>query len=582
MKAKYLGCLIFFLFLSIVEYYGQTFSKVTSSLNPIVTDINRCGGGSWVDIDNDGDLDLYISNGNLTSQNNDLYINDSFGNFTKTIIGTIVSEGGSSIGSAWGDFDNDNFLDCYATNRNYFGNFLYKGDGSTNPSKLSTSPTSADTMNSNSSSWIDIDNDGDLDLYVVNFMESDFLYLNQGGSSFSFTANQNNAIQLDTNSFSIPGIWGDYNNDRKIDLFVGNSGSQNDKLYTNNGTLNFSSLVISDGKATLGGSWGDYDNDGDLDLYIANYLGQANILYTNSGAPLYLLNPVSSSPVLVSGNNVGSAWGDIDNDGDQDLFVCDDGGNNHLYLNSGFPTYTFTPVTTGAIVSDGGNSFGCSLADYDNDGSLDAFVANQQDQTNFLYHNIGNSNNWITIKCKGVQSNKSAIGAQVLVKALVSGNAIWQMQEVLPQSGYNSQNLWLHFGFADAASIDTMIVKWPSGITDTCFNIPVNNFYTATEGSCLVGVGGNSIKQENNLKPVIFPNPVDNTSQLLYYLKQNAFVEIKLINELGEEISTLFKGKQIRGKQTILIDMAYLHSGVYYCAISTDSGNAKIKLIVIN
>ncbi|MBK7816335.1 MAG: CRTAC1 family protein [Sphingobacteriaceae bacterium] len=480
-------------------------------------------------------MDLFVSNGNLTSQNNHLYINSGAGNFTKIITGSIVTDSGSSIGSTWGDYDNNGQLDCFVTNRNNFGNFLYQGNGGSNPLKLLSTPTTTDMANSNSSSWIDIDSDGDLDLYTVNFMGSDFLYLNQGPPSYTFTTNQTNPIQLDNSNFSIPGIWADFNNDRRPDLFVGNAGNQNDKLYVNNGGLSFTSYTIADGRATLGGSWGDYDNDGDLDLYIANYTNQASILYNNSGAPLYTLTPVSASTVQVTGNSVGSAWGDIDNDGNLDLFVCDDGGNNHLYLNSGFPTYTFTSVSSGQIVNDGGNSFGCTLGDYDNDGSLDVFVANQLNQTNFLYHNNGNANKWITVKCNGVSSNKSAIGAKVLVKANISGNNIWQMQEVLAQTGYNSQNLWLHFGMANSSTIDTMIIKWPSGITDTCLNIPTNNFYNANEGACLTTVGIKDFKNENSFSATIFPNPSKHLAQLNYYLSSDEFVEIKIVDALGRK-----------------------------------------------
>lgn len=87
--------------------FSQTFTKITSTLNPIVTDTARSGGGSWIDIDNDNDLDLFVSNGNLTTENNSLYINNGGGNFTKITTGSIVTDGGSSIGSTWGDYNND-------------------------------------------------------------------------------------------------------------------------------------------------------------------------------------------------------------------------------------------------------------------------------------------------------------------------------------------------------------------------------------------------------------------------------------------------------------------------------------------
>ncbi|MEO5571552.1 MAG: FG-GAP-like repeat-containing protein [Bacteroidia bacterium] len=556
--------------------FSQTFTKITSTLNPIVTDTARSGGGSWIDIDNDNDLDLFVSNGNLTTENNSLYINNGGGNFTKITTGSIVTDGGSSIGSTWGDYNNDGNLDCFVTNRNNFGNFLYEGNGTSNPVKQTGISLVTDIANSNSSSWIDIDNDGDLDLYTVNFMGNDFLYLNNG----SFSNNQNNPIQSDGSNFSIPGLWADYNNDLKPDLFVGNAGNQNDKLYTNNGGLNFTALTFTDGTPTLGGSWGDYDNDGDLDLFVANYLAQTNILYNNSGAPNYILTLAPTSPVMVVGNNVGSAWGDIDNDGDQDLFVCDDGGNNHLFINSGFPAYTFNNVTTGQIVNDGGNSFGCVLADYDYDGQLDAFVANQLNQQNFLYHNDGNSNNWITIKCVGVLSNKTAIGAKVFVKANIAGNDIWQMQEVLAQTGYNSQNLWLHFGFGLTSIIDTLIVKYPSGNVDTCVNISTNAFYNPTEGACLTSVGIKNIESQNKdfFRVSIYPNPADNILSFNYTVLLPSQIKVSIINPEGKSILT----KQVKskmGNNLESLDIKYLASGAYTLILSDEEKTSSATFI---
>ena len=460
---------------------SQTFTRITDPTNPIVADLDRSGGLSWVDIDNDNDLDLIVANGNLTSQNNRLYINNGAGSFTKVITGDIVTDGGSSIGSTWGDYDNDGFLDCFVTNRNFFGNFLYRGNGTANPIKQTGISPVSDIANSNMSSWVDVDNDGDLDLSVVNFQGNDYLYLNSGGM---FT-NQNTSMQQDTTAFSIPGLWADYNNDLRPDLFVGNSLTQNDVLYTNNGGLSFSSTILTDGRATLGGSWGDYDNDGDLDLFVANFLGQASILYNNSGAPSYTLNPVASSAAQVTGFTVGSAFGDVDNDGDLDLFIVDDGGNERLFYNSGYPSYTFTQDLSGQLNA-GGLSFGCALGDYDNDGQLDIAVANRNAQNNFLFHNDGNTNSWFTIKCAGTQSNRAGIGTKVFVKANIGGQPIWQMQEVVAQTGYNAQNLWLHFGFGSAAIIDSMLIRWPSGKVDTCAKIPVNALYTYVEGvSCV-------------------------------------------------------------------------------------------------
>ena len=103
---------------------SQTFTKITDPLNPVVNEMFESGGGFWVDLNNDGWLDLFVANGNLTSQNNSLFINNRNGGFIKVLTGPVVTDGGSSIGGAFADYNNDGKSDLFVTNRNFFKNFL--------------------------------------------------------------------------------------------------------------------------------------------------------------------------------------------------------------------------------------------------------------------------------------------------------------------------------------------------------------------------------------------------------------------------------------------------------------------------
>ncbi len=560
--------------------HAQSFIKITDPNNPVVNDQFESGGGSWADFDHDGWLDLFVANGNLNSQNNSLYLNNRWGSFIKIITGAVVNDGGSSIGGTWGDYNRDGALDLFVTNRNSFGNFLYRGSGDSTFVKITTGNIVTDRSNSNSSSWVDIDNDGDLDLFVVNFEANDFLYLNNGPPDYSFTKIDTAAILRDSGS-SIPGAWADYDNDRDADLFVGNAGAQNDFLYTNTGNRVFTKTVFPEGRSTLGISWGDYDNDSDLDLFAVNFLDQNNILYRNSGPPDYRLTVIDAGSVSNDGGrSVGSAWGDYDNDGDLDLFVTNNGQRNFLYRNEGPPDYRFTKITSGVVVNEVGASFGCTWADYDRDGDLDLFVANQQNQRNFLYRNEGNNNAWVNLRGVGTISNTTAIGAKVRVKATIHGAPHCQMQEVAAQSGYNSQNLELHFGLGDAAIIDSIFVQWPLGRDDIFVNVNINQHLTITESGGMTSVQTQADFPVDFILHQNYPNPFNPTTKIRYSLPQPQFVTIKVYDLLGQERAILINAAQASGDHEVEFEGARLAgSGIYFYRIQVGSWIQTRKMI---
>jgi hypothetical protein len=245
-----------------------TFTKITNIA--IVTEISEVRGCSWGDYDNDGNLDLFVSNGG--DQNNFLFRNNGDGTFMKITTGAIVNDGGDSRSCAWADYDNDGDLDLFVANAGNQNNFFYENNGDGTFTKITTGVIVTDGGNSQGGSWADFDNDGDLDLFVTNYGQNNFLYRNNGDKTF--TKITNGAIVSDVGN-SYGSSWGDYDNDGDLDLFVANHKGLG-FLYSNNGDSTFARITnqidpIVATDDSRGCMWADYDNDGDLDLFVANF-----------------------------------------------------------------------------------------------------------------------------------------------------------------------------------------------------------------------------------------------------------------------------------------------------------------------
>jgi hypothetical protein len=560
----------------------------------------RSFGASWVDYDNDGDLDLLVTNGGADGINSISFLFKNLLNetgnadFQRVTSGTIVNDLGISNGSSWVDFNNDGYPDVFIANRNNQNNYLYINNGSGGFLKVITGVMVNDGGNTNSCSWADINSDGMPDALALNFMQQRGIYTNNGDSNFTKVTSGEIVTDI-TNSISAS--WGDYNNDGKQDLFVCNASSTgvNNNLYMSHGNGTFTKIttgiIVNDGGASMGSCWGDYDNDGDLDLFVANQVEQNDFLYRNNGDGTF--TKVTGDTVVNSGgSSISCAWVDVDNDGDLDLFVTNwTGEKNFLFKNMLIETGTasFTRVSTGDIVNDIGNSMGCGWGDYNNDGFPDLFVCNRDSSGNFLYRNNGNSNNWINIKCIGVQSGKSGLGARVRVKSLINGNPVWQLREITAQSGYNSQNsINAEIGLGNSAAVDSMVIKWPSGITDVYTNLSVNKFYIATEGQNIV-IGLKSGSQEIPEKYTLYqnyPNPFNPETKIKFDIHSNlnskkTNVKLVIYNVLGKEIAYLVNEELNPGSYEIQWNASNYPSGVYYYRLVTEGYTETKKMMLL-
>ncbi|MEE9443419.1 MAG: FG-GAP-like repeat-containing protein [candidate division Zixibacteria bacterium] len=477
------------------------FTRITTG--PHVTDGGSSFGISWIDYDNDGWLDIHVGN-SATNENNFLYHNEGDGTFTRITADPIANVMARSYTQAWGDYDNDGDEDVYVGRHNYRTNQFYTNNGDGTFAKIDTAgDLTTDAACSNTHAWIDIDNDGDLDLYTqtetnsLPWSAANAMYRNDNGIFVKITTGE---IVTDVNNAH--GMsWSDYDNDGDMDLFVANAFFANPQpdpadfmyencLYRNEGDFNFTKIVsepiVTDRAISYGPSLGDYDNDGDQDLFVANgYLDLPNFLYSNNGDGSFT-RITTGEMVTDESPNFCSSWADYDNDGDLDLFVTtwayQQNRANQLYENNG--DGTFTRIMSGALVSFESEFFGPAWGDYDRDGDLDVFITRSQND-NLLFRNDGNGNNWLNVKCVGTVSNASAIGAKVRIKANISGGPVWQLREISPAASYCVHHaINAHFGLGDAAIIDSIIVEWPSGVVNVITDVAINQYIEMIELNC--------------------------------------------------------------------------------------------------
>ncbi|UCH13932.1 MAG: VCBS repeat-containing protein, partial [Bacteroidales bacterium] len=435
--------LILTVFLSsvhMIKAQFPTFTRIDTSV------ICTAGGytldGAFGDFNNDGLDDLLILSANHEPEPNFhmLFVNEGNWNFRQIMEDPVVESSTlqGSHGANWGDYDNDGDLDLFVASFYNSNNLLFTNNGDGSFTQVLNGSIVNDGGDSGPATWIDIENDGYIDLYVSNHSkQNNFLYHNNGDGTFTrFTSGQlvNFSLFLDQGMSSV-----DIDNDRDNDIF-GYAPLERNYLYLNDGYGNFSLVdrgVITDNDYeafTCG--WGDYDNNGCLDLFTGTYnvnpsyelVGEYDILYHNNGDGTFTvvtgIEPVSE----IIGTDEG-CWADFDNDGYLDLFTYAIwGANNKLYKNNG--DGTFTKLDIPAFTDD--TSGRASLADMNNDGFIDIFISRGYMKygptENLIYANNGNSNSWLTVKLIGMVSNKDAFGARVKAKATIGGSQVWQVR----------------------------------------------------------------------------------------------------------------------------------------------------------
>ncbi|MEQ8473539.1 MAG: FG-GAP-like repeat-containing protein [Marinoscillum sp.] len=456
--------------------------------NTITKDIRRNSyGGSWGDYDRDGDDDLYVSN-SFDLATNFMYENNGNGTFKK-IVGTVAtSDQGQNRTAIWGDYDNDGFLDLYVPGSSGpvgTADKVYRNTGSRSFEVRNPAVSQAlhSWSNSETGVWVDINNDGLLDLVK----STGFVFTNSGNGMLTLTdtleTDEGSMAHMQAYLWTVSNV--DIDNDGDQDLYI--TSDVRNMLFKNDGSGQFTYIentISNYGIRSRGYTWADFNNDGLVDIVTGDQYTSTLGLYVNLGNDDFgfisvdaLLNTGGLSENFNVRLGRGYTTADFNNDGRVDLIWT---VNNRAYLvmNQGNLKFKILredeqafPITS--------NFSHISVADMDNDGDMDIFLPNQDfNGANFVYKNNGSTNSWITVRLKGVESNSYGIGSKVWVKA----NGFWQNQTVVTQNGISSGNsLNCEFGLGSASMVDSIKVNWPSGLVTYAKDLTVNKKITLVE-----------------------------------------------------------------------------------------------------
>jgi hypothetical protein len=451
-------------------------------------------GAAWGDFDDDGDPDLIVAN--AIGQEQMIYRNDGPDGFTRLHDDPVTLSEGDTEGAFWADTDNDGDLDLLLTNQFDQPLRFFRNDG-----QSGLVPTAAGDLgddrpaSANSACWGDFDNDGFLDVFVVQREGlDDLLYRNLGNGSFSRITEGDPVTNAGDGRTC---ACGDIDGDGDLDLFVGNfilNGSKAPNfLYLNRGDGAFDEVnegdIVTDLQATYGSSFVDIDDDGDPDLFLSNIAGSDhNALYINDGRGRFTKRTDGELVKAASRPSKGHAFGDYDLDGDLDLVIANGTEaevdlRNFLYLNDG--AGRFVPVVEGDLVDTPNISAGVAWSDPDLDGDLDLFIANWggDNEDNAFYRNNTTGRTWLVIRLTGAKSNRMGWGARVRVSATINGAPRTQTRWMNPTTGYASQNEpFVHFGLGNATNVHSIEIIWPSGTVDHLGPTDANRILEITEG----------------------------------------------------------------------------------------------------
>jgi hypothetical protein len=487
---------------------------------------SNAAGCAFFDYDGDGDLDVYLVNGayvegfsGVRGRNNRgkltdaLYRNNGDGTFTDVTALAGVGDKGMGMGVSAADYDNDGDQDLFVTN--YGPNTLYRNNGDGTFTDVTRAAGVDNALSGLGSTWLDYDRDGYPDLYVGNYLtydpsyqyfyaaqrfpgplayhgQPDVLYHNNGDGTFTDVTRTAGVYNAEGRAMGVTS--GDVDDDGDEDIFVANDAMEN-YLYRNNGDGTFTDIALPSGTAfaergnaasAMSAEFGDIDLDGLIDIVVPDMAYCA--VYMNVGGGLFEDRTSRLGVATACGPNTNWSGNlfDFDHDGYTDLFLTS--GHPHrligeealLLRNDQGRRFVDVSDLLGPDFQEDFVGRGSAVGDYDNDGDMDVLVLNLNQRPRLLRNDGGNRKNWVMVRLIGTTSNRDAIGSRVRLTA--GGRTQTRLRA--SSSGYLSQSdPRLHFGLGDAARIDRIEIRWPSGKVQMIQNQRPNQVITVTEPS---------------------------------------------------------------------------------------------------
>lgn len=499
-------------------------------------------GLAWADFDRDGELDLFFCQGNEnpgSPQGNrpavDLWRGrpqSALSNYQSATRSAGFNGTAHAMGITVADFDNDGFSDLFVTGLFSAGLFHNNGDGTfvdqTAAAGIEPFGFGAGCC------WCDLDRDGNLDLVYVRYVKMDpdryplctvphkgrdyavscnpkrlpadvdSVYRNLGDGLFEEITRSAGFSDV-TPRHGLGCVALDLDDDGQVELFIANDGMPND-LWKNAGGLKFEEKGLLAGvalnrfgaaEAGMGIAVGDIDGDLKPDLLVTNYFDETNTVYRNEGDLLFLDVTEEMGIAAPSRKRLGfgASFADFDNDGWLDLYVANGHVQDQLPL-MGFEDQTFAQKSQlfanrkglrfDEVSPSAGEFFqracvarGSAVADFNRDGKSDLAVLLLNDQVALLHNTCPTTDNWLMLELQGIQSNRDAVGAVVVVRA---GERAWRRDRQSSASYFSADGPDLHFGVGQVDRVDSVHVRWPSGRSETFVEVPTRQTVRLVEG----------------------------------------------------------------------------------------------------